>query len=175
MIPVGGPVYVLLSDRTRERSLEKMRADFVANSSHELRTPLASLIGFIETLRGPAADDPVAQKRFLGIMAEQAARMQRMIADLLSLPSSIPLFPLPPSLPSPPPPPPPPLLPPPTTCLNIGCIPSKALLHASELYEEAGHGFEAMGIKAITELDLPAMMKYKTEGVRATSRASSTS
>ena len=33
------------------------------------------------------------------------------------------------------------------TCLNIGCIPSKALLHASELYEEAGHGFAAMGIK----------------------------
>ena len=76
---------MLLSDRTRERSLEKMRADFVANSSHELRTPLASLIGFIETLRGPAADDPAAQQRFLGIMAEQAARMQRMIADLLSL------------------------------------------------------------------------------------------
>jgi two-component system, OmpR family, phosphate regulon sensor histidine kinase PhoR len=85
VIPVGGPHYVLLSDRTRERSLEKMRADFVANSSHELRTPLASLIGFIETLQGPAADDPVAQKRFLGIMAEQAARMQRMIGDLLNL------------------------------------------------------------------------------------------
>ncbi|HEY1857362.1 ATP-binding protein [Acidocella sp.] len=85
VIPVGGPLYVLISDRTRERSLEKMRADFVANSSHELRTPLASLIGFIETLRGPAADDPEAQKRFLGIMAEQAARMQRMIDDLLNL------------------------------------------------------------------------------------------
>jgi two-component system phosphate regulon sensor histidine kinase PhoR len=85
VIPASGPVYVLLADRTRERSLEKMRADFVANSSHELRTPLASLIGFIETLRGPAADDPAAQQRFLGIMAEQAARMQRVIADLLSL------------------------------------------------------------------------------------------
>lgn len=85
IIPVGGPVYLLLTDRTRERSLEKMRADFVANSSHELRTPLASLIGFIETLRGPAADDPEAQQRFLGIMAEQAGRMQRVIADLLSL------------------------------------------------------------------------------------------
>jgi two-component system phosphate regulon sensor histidine kinase PhoR len=85
VIPVGGQVYVLVADRTRERSIEKMRADFVANSSHELRTPLASLIGFIETLRGPAADDPEAQKRFLGIMAEQASRMQRVIADLLSL------------------------------------------------------------------------------------------
>src|SRR5271166_3103318 len=51
------------------------------------------------------------------------------------------------------------------TCLNVGCIPSKALLHASELYEEAGHGFEAMGIKAKAELDLAAMMKYKAEGV----------
>ncbi len=85
MIPVGEPVYMLVNDRTRERALEKTRADFVANSSHELRTPLASLIGFIETLRGPAADDPEAQQRFLGIMAEQAGRMQRVIADLLSL------------------------------------------------------------------------------------------
>ena len=75
----------ILSDRTRERSVEKMRADFVANASHELRTPLASLIGFIETLRGPAADDVAAQRRFLGIMAEQAERMKRVIDDLLSL------------------------------------------------------------------------------------------
>ncbi|MGE4482902.1 ATP-binding protein [Acidocella sp.] len=85
MIPVGGPLYMLVSDRTRERALEKMRADFIANSSHELRTPLASLIGFIETLRGPAADDPEAQQKFLSIMAEQAARMQNLIGDLLSL------------------------------------------------------------------------------------------
>ncbi len=85
LIPVGEPVYMLISDRTRERALEKMRADFVANASHELRTPLASLIGFVETLRGPAADDPEAQQSFLGIMAEQAARMQRVIGDLLNL------------------------------------------------------------------------------------------
>ncbi len=78
-------VAAVLSDRTRERALERMRADFVANASHELRTPLASLIGFIDTLRGPAADDPPAQIRFLGIMAEQAARMNRLIDDLLSL------------------------------------------------------------------------------------------
>src|SRR6202020_106448 len=62
-----------------------MRADFVANVSHELRTPLASLIGFVETLRGPAADDKPAQQRFLAIMAEQGARMNRLIDDLLSL------------------------------------------------------------------------------------------
>ena len=81
----GGRALVVLSDRTRERAVERMRADFVANASHELRTPLASLIGFIDTLRGPAADDPPAQRRFLGIMAEQAARMSRLIDDLLSL------------------------------------------------------------------------------------------
>jgi two-component system phosphate regulon sensor histidine kinase PhoR len=81
----GGRVAAVLSDRTRERALERMRADFVANASHELRTPLASLMGFIDTLRGPAADDPPAQARFLAIMAEQAQRMNRLIDDLLSL------------------------------------------------------------------------------------------
>src|ERR671928_1305005 len=52
------------------------------------------------------------------------------------------------------------------TCLNIGCIPSKALLHASELYEEAGHMLDRMGIKvSAPKLDLPAMMKFKDAGV----------
>jgi two-component system, OmpR family, phosphate regulon sensor histidine kinase PhoR len=83
--PGGTRVAAVLSDRTRERALERMRADFVANASHELRTPLASLIGFIDTLRGPAADDPPAQARFLLIMSEQALRMNRLIDDLLSL------------------------------------------------------------------------------------------
>ncbi len=81
----GGRAILVLSDRSRERALEKMRADFVANASHELRTPLASLMGFVETLRGPAADDREAQERFLGIMAEQASRMANLIDDLLSL------------------------------------------------------------------------------------------
>jgi dihydrolipoamide dehydrogenase len=52
------------------------------------------------------------------------------------------------------------------TCLNVGCIPSKALLHASELFEEAGHMFGRMGIKVgEPKLDLAAMMKFKDEGV----------
>ena len=85
--PLAGGVHtmVVLSDRSRERAIERMRADFVANASHELRTPLASLIGFIDTLLGPAADDKPAQRRFLAIMATQAARMHRLIDDLLSL------------------------------------------------------------------------------------------
>jgi two-component system phosphate regulon sensor histidine kinase PhoR len=62
-----------------------MRADFVANASHELRTPLASLLGFVETLQGPARDDPQARDRFLAIMREQALRMSRLVDDLLSL------------------------------------------------------------------------------------------
>jgi two-component system phosphate regulon sensor histidine kinase PhoR len=78
-------IALLFADRTRARAVERMRADFVANASHELRTPLASLIGFIDTLRGPAADDTDAQQRFLEIMAEQAQRMNRLIDDLLSL------------------------------------------------------------------------------------------
>ncbi len=81
----GGRLLLVLSDRTRDRAVERMRADFVANASHELRTPLASLIGFIETLRGPAVDDREASARFLGIMAEQADRMRRLIDDLLGL------------------------------------------------------------------------------------------
>jgi two-component system, OmpR family, phosphate regulon sensor histidine kinase PhoR len=81
----GGRLLVVLADRTRERAVERMRADFVANASHELRTPLASLIGFIETLRGPASDDTAARERFLGIMAEQSERMRRLIEDLLGL------------------------------------------------------------------------------------------
>jgi len=81
----GGRLMLVLADRTRERAVERMRADFVANASHELRTPLASLIGFIETLRGPAEDDAAARKRFLGIMAEQAERMRNLIDDLLGL------------------------------------------------------------------------------------------
>ena len=81
----GGQAIVVLSDRTRERAVERMRADFVANASHELRTPLASLVGFIATLQGPAQDDPPAQLRFLAIMAEQADRMNRLIDDLMSL------------------------------------------------------------------------------------------
>lgn len=72
-------------DRTQERRVERMRADFVANASHELRTPLASLSGFIETLQGPAKSDPSAREKFLGIMNDQAKRMARLIDDLMSL------------------------------------------------------------------------------------------
>jgi two-component system, OmpR family, phosphate regulon sensor histidine kinase PhoR len=78
-------VILSLRDLTEARRLERMRVDFVANASHELRTPLASLLGFVETLQGPARDDPQARSRFLTIMREQAQRMSRLVDDLLSL------------------------------------------------------------------------------------------
>jgi two-component system, OmpR family, phosphate regulon sensor histidine kinase PhoR len=84
--PAGaGFTLVVLEDLTERRKLERLRVDFIANASHELRTPLASVLGFVETLRGPARGDPAAAERFLGIMEEQARRMARLVDDLLSL------------------------------------------------------------------------------------------
>jgi two-component system phosphate regulon sensor histidine kinase PhoR len=62
-----------------------MRVDFVANASHELRTPLASILGFVETLEGPAKNDETAREKFLKIIREQTKRMSRLVDDLLSL------------------------------------------------------------------------------------------
>lgn len=81
----GSLALIVLHDTTALRRAERMRADFVANASHELKTPIAGLAGFIETLRGPAREDTAARERFLGIMAEQADRMRRLVDDLLML------------------------------------------------------------------------------------------
>lgn len=72
-------------DVTQVEQAGEIRRDFVANVSHELKTPLTALLGFIETLRGPAKDDENARDRFLGIMASEASRMNRLVGDLLSL------------------------------------------------------------------------------------------
>ncbi len=81
----GARAVVLLHDVTGTKRADEVRTDFVANVSHELRSPLAALAGFIETLRGPARDDPAAREKFLGIMDNEARRMTRLIEDLLSL------------------------------------------------------------------------------------------
>ena len=81
----GGAVMVTFQDITHLEHANQMRRDFVANVSHELRTPLTALMGFIETLRGPARDDPAVQDRFLQIMSDEANRMNRLVGDLLSL------------------------------------------------------------------------------------------
>jgi two-component system phosphate regulon sensor histidine kinase PhoR len=81
----SGLLLVQFRDQSEQDRLAQLRSDFIANASHELRTPLASLKGFIETLQGPASGDAVARTRFLAIMEAQAARMARILDDLLSL------------------------------------------------------------------------------------------
>ncbi|WP_158541663.1 ATP-binding protein [Pelagibacterium lacus] len=83
----GGRSYAVITlyDFTEQKRADRMRSDFIANASHELRTPLTSLMGFIDTLQGPAAGDAKARERFLGIMRSQSERMTSLIDDLLSL------------------------------------------------------------------------------------------
>jgi two-component system, OmpR family, phosphate regulon sensor histidine kinase PhoR len=76
---------VLLEDLTAVRRSARARSDFLANASHELRTPLTTISGLVETLRGPARSDPDSWDRFFDIMARESQRMNRLIADLLSL------------------------------------------------------------------------------------------
>jgi two-component system, OmpR family, phosphate regulon sensor histidine kinase PhoR len=81
----GGQLLLIFRDISAARLAERMRVDFVANASHELRTPLATILGFVETLQGPAVEDAPARQRFLDIMGREASRMTRLIDDLLSL------------------------------------------------------------------------------------------
>ncbi|MDN5568783.1 MAG: ATP-binding protein [Paracoccus sp. (in: a-proteobacteria)] len=82
---LGRGATIAIIDRSVAEEAEQMRRDFVANVSHELKTPLTAMIGFIETLRGPARDDARARDRFLNIMEREAGRMNRLISELLSL------------------------------------------------------------------------------------------
>ncbi|MGE0829303.1 MAG: ATP-binding protein [Hyphomonadaceae bacterium] len=76
---------IVFSNRTAVINAERMRADFVANASHELRTPLTALSMLIETIAGPARDSEADRAKFLDMMQVQAARMRRLIDDLLAL------------------------------------------------------------------------------------------
>ena len=84
-VQVDDHIVVMFEDKTAAKETDILRRDFVANVSHELRTPLTALLGFIETMQGPAQNDPAAQQRFLKIMATQADRLRRLVDDLLSL------------------------------------------------------------------------------------------
>ena len=83
-LPSGGALLVF-EDRTRDGEVGQVRRDFVANVSHELKTPITAILGYVETLRGPAKDDPPVRARFLDSMAREATRMSRLVSDLLSL------------------------------------------------------------------------------------------
>jgi two-component system, OmpR family, phosphate regulon sensor histidine kinase PhoR len=76
---------IVMSDVTRIRRLETVRREFVANVSHELRTPITSILGFVETLREGAMEDPDRARRFLEIIHSHANRLNLIIEDLLSL------------------------------------------------------------------------------------------
>ena len=80
-----GLFVVVFHELTETKRIDQMRSDFVANASHELRTPLASLVGYLETLNGPAKSDKKARDRFVAVMLDQAERMSRLVNDLLSL------------------------------------------------------------------------------------------
>lgn len=83
----GGRIGALLvlTDVTEQKRLEQMRRDFVANVSHELKTPITAIRGFSDSLLEGALDDPDAARRFVGIVARQAHRLQAIVEDLLSL------------------------------------------------------------------------------------------
>lgn len=76
---------IVLSDMTRIHRLENLRRDFVANVSHELKTPVTSIQGFVEALQEGGLDEPDQAKRYVGIIAKHAHRLNAIIDDLLSL------------------------------------------------------------------------------------------
>jgi len=80
-----GASFVRLIDRAASVSAEKMRVDFVANASHELRTPLSTVIGYAETLADDSEIAPEVRGKFLDTIRGEAARMLRIIEDLMSL------------------------------------------------------------------------------------------
>ncbi|MEX0381082.1 sensor histidine kinase [Leuconostoc sp. MS02] len=78
-------VMIILYDLTSVLQVERMQSDFLANASHELKTPLTAITGFVETLQGPAGEDPVTRQQFLQIVAEEAGRLSSLVSDILSL------------------------------------------------------------------------------------------
>lgn len=76
---------VTLIDVTQNVLAKQLRRDFVGNVSHELKTPLTSILGFLETIQGAARHIPEDRDRLIGIMVDEANRMNRLVNDLLSL------------------------------------------------------------------------------------------
>ncbi len=77
---------IVLNDLSKQTSVARAHADFVANASHELRTPLTAILGYVETLKdAKAGGDESTRNRFLDIIGKEATRMQALVADLMSL------------------------------------------------------------------------------------------
>ena len=73
---------VTLNDLSPLSEAKMIRSDFVSNVSHEIRSPLTSIIGFVETLQGPAGDDINKREKFLEIISKEASRMTNLVSDL---------------------------------------------------------------------------------------------
>ena len=84
-LPDERAVLVVARDRTEEMRRELAEADFISNAAHELRNPLAGISSAIEVLQEGAKDDPKALDHFLGRLAEDAERMNRLTRSLLTL------------------------------------------------------------------------------------------
>src|SRR5262245_21776499 len=80
-----GSVVLVIRDITETRRSEQVRRDFVANASHELKTPAASIQAAAETIRTAAVDDPSVIPRFASQLEREAARLSRIVSDLLDL------------------------------------------------------------------------------------------
>jgi signal transduction histidine kinase len=80
-----GSVVLVIRDITETRRLDRVRRDFVANASHELKTPAASIQAAAETIRTAAAEDPSVIPRFASQLEREAARLSRIVSDLLDL------------------------------------------------------------------------------------------
>jgi two-component system phosphate regulon sensor histidine kinase PhoR len=83
MKPIRDMEKKLSTAMEENKKADQIRKDFVANVTHELKTPLTSISGFVETLQDGAAEDPEVRSRFLDIIAIEAARLKRLIEDIL--------------------------------------------------------------------------------------------
>jgi len=81
----AGTVVLVARDVTGAKRVERLRRDFVANASHELKTPVASILALADSLRRAVVDDPAAADHFVGRLEHEAARLSRLVADLLDL------------------------------------------------------------------------------------------
>ena len=76
---------VVFHDITRLKKLERVRVDFVANVTHEIRTPLTAILGYLETIRDGAIENPAEARKFIDIILRHAQRLNRLVEDLLTI------------------------------------------------------------------------------------------